>query len=125
MKIFIFKNEEQIEEVVCQEGSNYMFGRGEDCDVQLEDIPGISRHHFQITQTQKGQWIVYLLSKVGDLKCNQKSCKEILLDKNLDFYVDPYRFQCIVMSLKDVKNPIDLLDKNFSQKNSKLNSFSR
>jgi pSer/pThr/pTyr-binding forkhead associated (FHA) protein len=82
----------QVKELELEDGREYTFGRGSNCDVQLEDISGISRSHFRIIE-RDGQWIAEVISKFGDIKQAGQSVQAVQLSPGSVFALSAYEFR--------------------------------
>ncbi len=80
-----------VNDVALESGREYTFGRGADCDVQLEDQPGISRAHFKLHDAQ-GSWIAEVISKFGDITLAGRPVKTVKLETGSVFKVAGYDF---------------------------------
>ena len=110
MKLLVYQENDMIEELQLESGQTYMVGRGADCEVKLEKLPGISRKHFKLEEEAPGQWKVTVLSEVKLVEFQKEYCKEFLLTENGSFYLDPYifKFHTSEVSTQDAQNPLDL-----------------
>ena len=63
-KLIVKLHGKAVTEVSMVDGMEYMFGRAEDCQIQLQSESGISRHHFCLKQ-ENGAWIIESLSRFG------------------------------------------------------------
>ena len=66
MKLVIKKYGQQIIEKDLEEGQEYFIGRGSDCEIVLDEEPGISRQHFKVHSSQSGCWTIECVSTHGD-----------------------------------------------------------
>lgn len=73
-------------------GEEYTFGRGENCTVQLEAQPGISRQHFKISE-ENGQWTARVISKFGELIVAGHSAPAVELSHGSVFKLSSYDFK--------------------------------
>ncbi len=82
---------QDVKEVALESGHAYTFGRGQDCDVQLEDQPGISRGHFKVHESD-GVWAAEVISKFGDITLAGRPVKNVTLEVGSVFKVAGYDF---------------------------------
>lgn len=80
-----------MKDIALESGREYTFGRGADCDVQLEDQPGISRTHFKVRE-ENGNWIAEVVSKFGDITQAGRPVKSATLEIGSVFKVAGYDF---------------------------------
>lgn len=92
LKLLLHGNE--VKELDLESGREYVFGRGESCDVQLEGQPGISRAHFKVTE-REGEWAVEVLSKFGDIKHNGQPVQSLTLQAGMTFKLAGYDFKLV------------------------------
>ncbi len=93
MKISVFKNNELVQEVKLQPGTTYTVGRKENCDIQLEKLPGISRQHFELTEEGPGAWRVNVLSTIKLIEFQGEEHKDFVIDGQGQFSLSPYSFK--------------------------------
>ena len=82
---------QDVNEVALESGREYTFGRSSDCDVQLQEQPGISRTHFRISEVD-GAWEVQVLSKFGDLNVAGSPVQTLKLENGTVFKLAGYDF---------------------------------
>lgn len=75
-------------------GEEYIVGRGENCAIQLQGQPGISRQHFKVAE-QDGIWKASVLSKFGEIMVAGESVAEVKLTPLSVFNVASYDFRLI------------------------------
>jgi pSer/pThr/pTyr-binding forkhead associated (FHA) protein/tetratricopeptide (TPR) repeat protein len=90
-KLRIFKKSNLVKELVLEPEQIYIAGRGENCQIQLDNDPGISRQHFQIAFVD-GQWRVDVLSKFGELYFDQQKVSGVALSDGAKFSTPPYEY---------------------------------
>ena len=91
----------------------YSVGRGVDCDVRLDEHPGVSRLHFRLRaeateseHSDRGQrWIAEITSKFGVLMRGGAPASEIALEGGDSFQVAPYDFQFISDEDREASTP--------------------
>jgi pSer/pThr/pTyr-binding forkhead associated (FHA) protein/tetratricopeptide (TPR) repeat protein len=79
-------------DVALESGKQYTFGRGADCDIQLDEQPGISRAHFRVYEND-GHWHVEVLSKFGNIIQNGSPVQSLVLDESTVFKLGDYDFK--------------------------------
>jgi pSer/pThr/pTyr-binding forkhead associated (FHA) protein len=82
---------QDVKDLALESGREYTFGRSVDCDVQLEEQPGISRVHFKLTEVD-GEWEVQVLSKFGDLTFAGSPIQNLRLEEGTVFKLAGYDF---------------------------------
>ena len=82
---------QDVKEIALESGREYTFGRGADCDVRLDDQPGISRVHFKLREDD-GAWIAEVVSKFGDITQAGRPVKTTTLEVGSVFKVAGYDF---------------------------------
>jgi pSer/pThr/pTyr-binding forkhead associated (FHA) protein len=103
-----------VKEVALESGREYTFGRGGDCDIQLEDQPGISRTHFKVFESPEGGWTAQVVSKFGDINVAGNPVQEVKLEVGTVFKLSGYDF-CFFEQLASVSaavTPIDAQEEN-------------
>jgi len=80
-----------VKDIALESGREYTFGRGSDCDIQLEDQPGISRVHFKVFE-DGGQWTAQVVSKFGDINLAGNPVQSVKLDIGTVFKLSGYDF---------------------------------
>ncbi len=73
------------------ENETYLIGRGADVQLQIEEGPGISRHHLNL-KFHQSVWIVELISRVGELYLGSEKVSMIELTGDMTFRIPPYDF---------------------------------
>ena len=84
-----------IGEIELIDGSEYFIGRAQSCDLCLDKLKGVSRKHVKVSQGEQGMWIAQTISSFNKLNYNEDSVQEIILDKNLSFYLLSYEIDFI------------------------------
>jgi pSer/pThr/pTyr-binding forkhead associated (FHA) protein/tetratricopeptide (TPR) repeat protein len=69
----------------------YIIGRGQQCDLVLEDASGVSRQHARVYY-QNESWRLQVLSKFGTLNYNGESISDTELEIDSIFKIPPYDF---------------------------------
>lgn len=87
----VFKNGEEIKSYEIASGDEVICGRGENCQIRLED-EAISRAHFKIW-FEDGKWKIEKLSKFGALLRGEAEIQNQELDDFDAFSIPPYHFQ--------------------------------
>lgn len=82
---------QDVKEFALESGREYTFGRSSDCDVRLEEQPGISRTHFKLSEVD-GAWEVQVLSKFGDLTHAGSPIQNLRLEDGTVFKLAGYDF---------------------------------
>jgi pSer/pThr/pTyr-binding forkhead associated (FHA) protein len=82
---------QDVKEIALESGREYTFGRGADCDVQLEDQPGISRVHFKVHDDGSG-WVAQVVSKFGDINVAGSPVQNVKLELGTVFKLSGYDF---------------------------------
>lgn len=80
-----------VKDLDLESGREYTFGRGNDCDVVLEDQPSISRVHFKVFE-DAGQWTAQVVSKFGDINVAGAPAKTVPLEVGTVFKLAGYDF---------------------------------
>lgn len=93
MKLLVFKNNKTVADISLSAGTKYTVGRSTDCDVILEKFPGISRHHFEISEDNGGVWVVKVLSELMLITFKGERTKILNLNGNGEFQLEPYNFK--------------------------------
>ncbi len=73
-------------------GQEYIFGRADNCSVQLEELPGISRQHFKISD-QSGNWVASVISKFGEIVFGGQPVPDVELSQGTVFKLAGYDFR--------------------------------
>jgi pSer/pThr/pTyr-binding forkhead associated (FHA) protein len=94
-----------VKEVALESGREYTFGRGSDCDIQLEDQPGISRTHFKVFEDE-GAWTAQVVSKFGDINLAGNPVQSVKLEIGTVFKLSGYDF-CFFEQQSSVVTPIN------------------
>ncbi|MNJ92786.1 Glycogen accumulation regulator GarA [compost metagenome] len=79
------------------EGTQYVAGRKEDCDIVLQPEKGISREHFRLSFVN-GFWTVEVVSRYGDIIVAGEAQQTFTLDHGVQFSVPPYEFEYLATS---------------------------
>ncbi len=82
----------QISDIGLNPAREYIGGRKESCDIRLQAEKGISREHFKI-KYQDGRWMIFSLSRFGEVYSQGQRVETIALEHGLTFQVPPYDFQ--------------------------------
>lgn len=82
----------EVKKLELASGCEYTAGRGSNCDIVLEDQPGISRTHFRIFE-ENGQWTVQVLSKFGTVVHAGQPVNHLSLDLGAVFKLAGYDFR--------------------------------
>jgi pSer/pThr/pTyr-binding forkhead associated (FHA) protein/tetratricopeptide (TPR) repeat protein len=90
LKVFLHGRE--IKEVALEDGREYSFGRGKECDIALTEGEGISRHHFKIGQVN-GDWTAQVQAKFGELQSAGQPVQSIALEDSSVFKLGYYDFR--------------------------------
>ncbi len=90
-RLHILKNGVSFKEVELIDGMEYIGGRGDSCQISLED-EAISRHHFKITKESNG-WQIEKLSKYGILLREGVDIQTHSLNKDDSFSIPPFYFR--------------------------------
>ena len=93
MKLFAYKDKEQFAELDLKPGGSYTVGRKENCDIQLDKLPGISRQHFELVEEGPGAWRVNVLSAIKLIQINGEDRKDFVIEGNGQFSLPPYTFK--------------------------------
>lgn len=90
-RLKILRHGSEIRELELESGREYTFGRGSDCDVQLEEQTGISRTHFRLIE-DGGQWSAQVVSKFGDIQHAGLPVQQLALEPGAVFKLGAYDF---------------------------------
>lgn len=90
MRVLLYGKE--VNAVPLESGRSYVFGRGEDCDVVLEERPGVSRQHFKLSEVD-GQWTAQVISKFGNLIVAGQESAQAHLTHGAIFRINDYQFK--------------------------------
>lgn len=82
-------------------GNEYIFGRGDTCNVVLQEQPGISRQHFKVFE-EGGQWQARVISKFGELIVGGQPAPSIELSQGSVFKLAGYDFKFLEANEKSV-----------------------
>lgn len=91
-RLKLLQHGNEIQELLLESGREYTFGRGDDCDVKLENQPGISRAHFKLVE-ENGQWCAQVISKFGDIQHSGQPVQHLPLEPGMVFKLADYDFQ--------------------------------
>jgi pSer/pThr/pTyr-binding forkhead associated (FHA) protein len=94
MKLVLSLNGEVISETLLQQNRDYIAGRGDGNDIQLQRFPGISRRHFRLF-FENNQWQVEVVSRVENVFLNGAPVAHLDLADNSVFTLGPYQFQVV------------------------------
>ncbi len=94
MKIKVFLNGKEIQELRLEEGQEYIIGRQATSAIALGDYPGISRQHLRITEAD-GQWTVQVISKFGQMHHHGEQISSLNLGQDESFELTPYVFKVL------------------------------
>ena len=100
-RLKVFQHGNEVRELLIESGREYTFGRGENCDVQLEKHQGISRVHFKIYE-ENGQWMAQVMSKFGDIQHSGQPVQTLTLDVGTVFQLPGYSFQFLEIAREQV-----------------------
>ena len=90
-RLKLFQHGNEIQELLLESGREYTFGRGDDCDVKLENQHGISRTHFKLVE-ENGQWCVQVISKFGGVQHSGQPVEHLPLEPGMVFKLANYDF---------------------------------
>ena len=91
-RLSVFKDGEQINDLLLTEDREYIVGRGEECAVRLEPLQGISRQHLKIF-FKDNQWQLEVLSRFGEVyQDGEKTPGQVFLKNEDKFTTTPYEF---------------------------------
>ncbi len=91
LKLKVRKHGSEYKELSLEVGREYVAGRANDCDIVLEDLPGISRHHFKIKFVDE-VWQVQVLSKFGNLTKDGEPTNQFDIHSQDSFKISPFDF---------------------------------
>ena len=94
LKLKVRKHGSDFKELVLEPGREYVVGRAPNCDIVLDDLPGISRQHFKV-KFENDTWQVQVFSKFGNLIKNGEPTNQFNLDSQDSFKLSPYDFIAI------------------------------
>lgn len=90
IKITLMKDADLISEIDFDNASMISIGRSEDCDIQLDDFPGISRNHLRLTYVE-GMFTLEKLSSSGKMIHDGENKHEVHFDSgSITVIVYPY-----------------------------------
>ena len=95
----------EVKELQLVSGRAYTFGRGANCDVPLEEQPGISRTHFRLSD-EEGPWVVHVVSKFGDVIHSGQPVQNLTLEPGSVFQLGAYDFRFEEVGQASAKNEI-------------------
>lgn len=90
-RLKLFQHGNEIQELLLESGREYTFGRGDDCDIQLEAQQGISRVHFKVIE-ENGQWFAQVVSRFGDIQHVGQPVQNLPLEVGTVFKLAGYDF---------------------------------
>ncbi len=91
-KLKVLERGIEILEVELQVDSEYIVGRKSDCDIVLEEHPGISRQHFKVYH-DGASWTAEVLSHFGEVFYQGQVTTHISLNEGDQFELRPYTFK--------------------------------
>ncbi len=91
LKFKVRKHGSDFKELMLEPGQEYVVGRAPNCDIVLDDLPGISRQHFRIKFAEE-TWQVQVLSKFGNLTKEGEPTNHFNLGPQDSFKISPYDF---------------------------------
>lgn len=91
-RLKLFQHGSEIRELALEAGREYTFGRGANCDVQLEEESGISRSHFRLVE-EGGQWTAQVVSKFGSIHHAGQPVQSLQLEPGAVFKLVSYEFR--------------------------------
>lgn len=107
LRVLLYGNE--VRSLPLESGREYTFGRASSCDVQLEDLSGISRNHFRMFE-ENGQWVAQVTSKFGDLFYSGKRVQTVQLEPDTIFKLSDYDFQFLDHHSQRIEAPAAAFD---------------
>ena len=96
---------QDVKDVALESGREYTFGRGADCDIELEEQPGISRSHFKVYE-EAGSWSAQVIAKFGDITVSGRPVKSVQLEVGSVFKVAGYDFLFAEAKVADEEIPM-------------------
>lgn len=118
-RLNVFKDGQQINDLLLTEDREYIVGRGDECAVRLEPLQGISRQHLKIF-FKDNQWQLEVLSRFGEVYQNSEKIPGQVFLKNEDrFSTPPYEFVFIQEGAPHLTAVPDLAE-DFMQNNSQI-----
>ena len=91
VKLKVLERGNEHTEVELISGQEYFAGRKDDCDIVLDDHPGISRQHLKISHDGYS-WSAEVLSHFGDVYFQGQVSSNIPLTDGTQFELPPYTF---------------------------------
>lgn len=91
-RLKLFLHGAEVKEIALESGREYTFGRGSNCDVQLEEQPGLSRQHFRLVE-ENGQWTMQVTSKFGHVMHAGQPVQSLPLEQGSVFKLAGYDFR--------------------------------
>lgn len=106
-RIIVSKSGLKVFELNLQVGKEYLVGRGDSCDICLTDEPTLSRQHLKIISHHGGSWTVEVLSRYGEMFCNEERVSHLDLAAGTVFQVPPYEFEFEETALGSIPDDFD------------------
>lgn len=103
-RLKLLQHGNEVQELLLENGREYTFGRGDDCDVRLENQSGISRAHFKLAE-ENGQWCVLVLSKFGGVLHSGQPVERLALEPGMVFKLASYDFQFLEAATAEEEQP--------------------
>jgi pSer/pThr/pTyr-binding forkhead associated (FHA) protein len=94
LKFKVRKHGADFKELDLDSSRDYVVGRAPNCDIVLEDLPGISRQHFKMEYVE-GHWQINVLSKFGNLTKDGDPVTHFSLSVQQTFKLAPYDFMAL------------------------------
>ena len=91
----LFLHGAEVKELSLESGREYTFGRGNNCDVQLEEQPGLSRVHFRLIE-EDSQWTMHVVSKFGHVMSSGQPVQTLVLEPGTVFKFAGYDFRFLL-----------------------------
>lgn len=91
-RLKLFLHGIEVKEVALESGREYTFGRGDSCDVQLEEQPGLSRLHFRLIE-ENSVWTMQVTSKFGHVMHGGQPTQNLSLEHGAVFKLAGYDFR--------------------------------
>ena len=111
MKLIIKKYGQQVLEKDLKEGSDYLMGRGENCDIVLDADPGISREHFKLYSPKESCWTIECVSSKGEgLYAEGESVQGVEIEDSASLSFKNYIFEFVPPQPESETAPPDPVD---------------
>ncbi len=81
----------------------YSIGRGDQCDIVLPKVKGISRKHSLLT-FENGHWQLSILSKFGEINAGTQSQQHIEITESMSAYIQSFEFR-FKLPVEEVPTP--------------------